>query len=224
MKGKLYLVSTPIGNFEDITIRALNVLKNADLIVCEEFKEAKRLLSHFTIDKELINLNEHNEEESSLIVIEKLSAGQNIALISDCGTPVFSDPGKMLVNLCIQNEIKVVPVPGASSLMAALVASGTDLNKFYYYGWLSPKKDLRRKQLLDLKKRKETVVLMETPYRLETLLADVAKFLGSKTNCVLAFELTTEKENFYRGTAEQILKIVSDKKLKGEFVLILERE
>lgn len=224
MKGKLYLVSTPIGNFEDITIRALNVLKNADLIVCEEFKEAKGLLSHFTIDKELINLNEHNEEESSLIVIEKLSAGQNIALISDCGTPVFSDPGKMLVNLCIQNEIKVVPVPGASSLMAALVASGTDLNKFYYYGWLSPKKDLRRKQLLDLKKRKETVVLMETPYRLETLLADVAKFLGSKTNCVLAFELTTEKENFYRGTAEQILKIVSDKKLKGEFVLILERE
>ena len=221
MKGKLFLVSTPIGNYDDITLRALKVLKSVDLIVCEEFKEARRLLSHYDIEKDLLNLNEHNEKEASNEVVEKLIAGKNIALISDCGTPVFSDPGKVLVDLCIKNDIKIVPVPGASSLLAALVASGADLNKFYYYGWLSPKKDLRRKQLLDLKKRKETIVLMETPYRLKTLLADVSKILGGKTNCVLAFELTTEKENFYRGTAEQLLKIVNDKKLKGEFVLIL---
>jgi len=230
MKGELYIVSTPIGNYDDITLRALKVLKSVDLIVCEEFKEARRLLSYYKIEKELINLNEHNEEETSNEIIEKLTAGKNIALISDCGTPVFSDPGKVLVDLCIQNEIKIVPVPGASSLLSALVASGTDLNRFYYYGWLSPKKELRRKQLLDLKKRKsagsfgETVVLMETPYRLKTLLIDIAKILGEKTNCVLAFELTTEKENFYRGTAEQLLKIVNDKKLKGEFVLILDKE
>jgi len=230
MKGELYIVSTPIGNYDDITLRALKVLKSADLIVCEEFKDARRLLSYYKIEKELINLNEHNEEETSNEIIEKLTAGKNIALISDCGTPVFSDPGKVLVDLCIQNEIKIVPVPGASSLLSALVASGTDLNRFYYYGWLSPKKELRRKQLLDLKKRKsagsfgETVVLMETPYRLKTLLIDIAKILGEKTNCVLAFELTTEKENFYRGTTEQLLKIVDDKKLKGEFVLILDKE
>jgi 16S rRNA (cytidine1402-2'-O)-methyltransferase len=221
MKGKLFLVSTPIGNYDDITLRALKVLKSVDLIVCEEFKEARRLLSHYEIEKELFNLNEHNEKEASNEVIEKLITGKNIALISDCGTPVFSDPGKTLVDLCIQNEIKIIPVPGASSLLTALVASGADLNKFYYYGWLSPKKDLRRKQLLDLKKRKETLVIMETPYRLKTLLTDIAKILGSKTNCVLAFEPTTEKENFYRGTAEQLLKIVDEKKLKGEFVLIL---
>ncbi len=222
MKGKLFLVSTPISNYDDITLRALKVLKAVDLIVCEEFKDARRLLSNYEIEKDLLSLNEHNETETSKEVVEELLAGKNIALISDCGTPVFSDPGKVLVDLCIQNEIKIVPVPGVSSLLAALVASGADLNKFYYFGWLSPKKDLRRKQLLDLKKRKDTVVLMETPYRLKTLLTDVAKILGSKTNCVLAFELTTENENFYRGTAEQLLKMANEKKLKGEFVLILQ--
>ena len=228
MKGKLFLVSTPIGNYDDITLRALKVLKAVDLIACEEFKEALRLLSNYEIEKDLLNLNEHNETEDSKEIVEKLLAGKNLALISDCGTPVFSDPGKVLIELCIKNDIKIVPIPGASSLLAALVASGADLNKFYYYGWLSPKKDLRRKQLLDLKKRKsagsfgETVVLMETPYRLKTLLTDISKILGGKTNCVLAFELTTEKENFYRGTAEQLLKIVNEKKLKGEFVLILQ--
>lgn len=222
MKGKLFLVSTPIGNYEDITLRALKVLKSADFIVCEEFKEARRLLSHYGIEQELVSLNEHNENEASNEVIEKLIAGKNIALISDCGTPVFSDPGKTLVDLCIRNEIKIIPVPGASSLLAALVASGADLNKFYYYGWLSPKKDLRRKQLLDLKKRRETTVLMETPYRLKALLTDIVKILGGKTNCVLAYELTTGNENFIRGTAEQILKIVDDEKLKGEFVILLE--
>ncbi len=224
MKGKLFLVSTPIGNFDDITLRALKVLKSVDLIVCEEFKEAHRLLSNYDIEKELLNLNEHNEKEASNEVIEKLIAGKNIALISDCGTPVFSDPGKILVDLCIQNKINILPVPGASSLLGALVASGAELNKFYYYGWLSPKKDLRRKQLLDLKKRKETIVLMETPYRLRTLLVDIIKILGGKTNCVLAFELTKERENFYRGTAEQLLIIVDKEKLKGEFVLILDRK
>jgi len=222
MKGKLYLVSTPIGNYDDITVRAVKVLRSIDLVFCEEYKEARRLLSHYGIKKDLHNLNEHNENESSLEVLTKLKSGLNVALISDCGTPVFSDPGKVLVDLCIQNDIKIIPVPGASSILAALVASGVDMNQFYYYGWLSPKKDLRRKQLLDLKKIKETIVLMETPYRLNTLLADVVKIIGANTKCVLAFELTTEKEKFYRGTAEQLLKIAEDKKLKGEFVFIID--
>ena len=221
MKPKLYIVSTPIGNYEDITLRALRILKECDFIICEEFKEARRLLSNYKIEKELFSLNEHNENESANELILKLSEGKNAALISDCGTPLFSDPGHLLVDLALQNRIDVIPVPGVSSLLTALVGSGLDFEKFYYYGWLSPKKDIRRKQLLDLRKRRETIVLMDTPYRLKTLLEDVVKLLGSNIPSVLAFELTKEKEKFYRGNAQNIFNLVVKENLKGEFVLIL---
>jgi len=221
MKPKLYIVSTPIGNYEDITLRALRILKECDFIICEEFKEARRLLSNYKIEKELFSLNEHNENDSANELILKLLEGKTAALISDCGTPLFSDPGHLLVDLALQNRIEVVPVPGASSLLTALVGSGLDFEKFYYYGWLSPKKDIRRKQLLDLRKRRETIVFMDTPYRLKTLLKDIVKLLGSNIPCVLAFELTKEKEKFYRGNAQNILSAVERENLKGEFVLIL---
>jgi len=222
MKKALYIVSVPIGNYEDITLRALRMLKDVDFIVCEEFKEARRLLSKYKIEKNLFELNEHNEEKASDEILQMMLEGKSAALISDCGTPLFSDPGHLLVDLAIQNKIEVIPVPGASSLLAALVGSGLDFEKFYYYGWLSPKKDIRRKQLLDLKRRKETIVLMDTPYRLKTLVEDVVKILGTKIPCVLAFELTKEKEKFYRGNAGNILKHVEKEKLKGEFVLIIQ--
>ena len=221
MKPKLYIVSTPIGNYEDITFRALCILKECDFIICEEFREARRLLSHYKIQKELFSLNEHNENESANELILKLLEGKSAALISDCGTPLFSDPGHLLVDLALQNKIEVVPVPGTSSLLTALVGSGVDFEKFYYYGWLSPKKDIRRKQLLDLRKRKETIVLMDTPYRLKAVLEDIVKLLGPNIPCVLAFELTKEKEKFYRGNAQNILNLVEKENLKGEFVLIL---
>ena len=224
MKKTLFIVSTPIGNYEDITLRALNVLREVDFIICEEFKEARRLLSKYKIEKNLVELNEHNEEEASGEILQMLLDGKTAALISDCGTPLFSDPGHLLVDLAIQNKIDVIPVPGASSLLAALVGSGLDFEKFYYYGWLSPKKDIRRKQLLDLKRRKETIVLMDTPYRLKTLMEDVVKILGANIPCVLAFELTKEKEKFYRGNTGNILNHVDKEKLKGEFVLILDKE
>lgn len=224
MKKTLFIVSTPIGNYEDITLRALNVLREVDFIICEEFKEARRLLSKYKIEKNLVELNEHNEKESSDEIVQMLLDGKTAALISDCGTPLFSDPGHLLVDLAIQNKIDVIPVPGASSLLAALVGSGLDFEKFYYYGWLSPKKDIRRKQLLDLKRRKETIVLMDTPYRLKTLMEDVVKILGTNIPCVLAFELTKEKEKFYRGNTGNILNHVDKEKLKGEFVLILDKE
>jgi 16S rRNA (cytidine1402-2'-O)-methyltransferase len=179
MKNALYIVSTPIGNYDDITLRALNVLKEVDFIICEEFKEARRLLSKYKIGKKLVNLNEHNEKEASDEILKMMLEGKSAALISDCGTPLFSDPGHLLVDLAIQNKIEIVPVPGVSSLLTALVGSGLDFEKFYYYGWLSPKKDIRRKQLLDLKRRKETIVLMDTPYRLKTLMTDIVKLLGS---------------------------------------------
>jgi 16S rRNA (cytidine1402-2'-O)-methyltransferase len=143
---------------------------------------------------------------------------------------LFSDPGHLLVDLCIQNKIAVVPIPGVSSLLTALVGSGMDFEKFYYYGWLSPKKDIRRKQLLDLKKRKssgpngETIVLMDTPYRLKTLMEDIVKLLGPNIPCVLAFELTKEREKFYRGNTGNILSHVEKENLKGEFILIIQNK
>ena len=224
MKPTLYIVSTPIGNYEDITLRALRIIKECDFIICEEFKEARRLLSHYNIQKELVSLNEHTENEVANDLILKLLEGKSAALISDCGTPLFSDPGHLLVDLAIQNRIDVIPVPGVSSLLTALVGSGMDFEKFYYYGWLSPKKDFRRKQLLDLRKRKETIVLMDTPYRLKSVMEDIVKLLGPNIPCVLAFELTKENEKFYRGNAGNILNRVEKEKLKGEFVLIIKNK
>ncbi|HSL88868.1 MAG TPA: 16S rRNA (cytidine(1402)-2'-O)-methyltransferase [Ignavibacteriaceae bacterium] len=221
MKPVLYIVSTPIGNYEDITLRALRVLKECDFVICEEYKEARRLLLHFKIEKELFSLNEHNENDEADELIIKIKTSKSTALISDCGTPLFSDPGHLLVDLAIKNKIEVIPIPGASSILTALVGSGLDFEKFYYCGWLSPKKDIRRKQLLDLRKRKETIVLMDTPYRLRTLLQDVMKLLGEKTPVVLAYELTKEKEKFYRGTALNVFNIAERENLKGEFVLII---
>jgi 16S rRNA (cytidine1402-2'-O)-methyltransferase len=224
MKKTLFIVSTPIGNYEDITLRALNVLREVDFVICEEFREARRLLSKYKIEKELVELNEHNEEKVSDEILQMILEGKSAALISDCGTPLFSDPGHLLVDLVIQNKIKVVPVPGVSSLLAALVGSGLDFEKFYYYGWLSPKKDIRRKQLLDLKRRKETIILMDTPYRLKTLMEDIVKILGANIPCVLAFELTKEKEKFCRGNAGNILNHVEKENLKGEFVLVIQHK
>lgn len=221
MKPTLYIVSTPIGNYEDITLRALNTLKEVDFIICEEFKEARRFLSYYKIEKELISLNEHNEEEASREVLKKIKEGKSAALISDCGTPLFSDPGTQLVQMCIDAKTDVIPVPGASSIMSALVGSGFKLDKFYYAGWLSPKSDIRKKELLRLKNIKEIIVLMETPYRLKAILADVSKIFGEHVNIVVAFDLTLPKEQFLRGTAAHILKIAEEKKLKGEFVLII---
>src|SRR4030066_230238 len=224
MPGKLYIVSTPIGNYEDITIRALRILKEVDFIICEEFKEGRRLLSHYQIEKELFELNEHNENEAADDLLLKIIDGKSAALISDAGTPLFSDPGHLLVELCISQRIDVIPVPGANSLLPALIGSGLDFEKFYYYGWLSPKKDERKNELFKLKGIREIIVLLDTPYRLKSLLADVVKILGKNIRTVLAFELTMKSENFYRSTAEEILKIAEQKNLKGEFVLILDNK
>ena len=221
MKNKLYLVSTPIGNYEDITLRALRILKEVDFIICEEFKEARRLLSQYRIEKELFALNEHNENEIANEILLKILNGKSAALISDAGTPLFSDPGHLLVELCISQDIDVIPVPGANSLLPALIGSGFDFEKFYYYGWLSPKKEERRRELLQIKGIREVIVLLDTPYRLKSLLADVVKILGKNIRTVLAFDLTMKTEKFYRSTAEEILKIAEQKNLKGEFVLII---
>ena len=222
MYGCLYLVSTPIGNYKDITLRAIDILKSVNFIICEEFKEARRLLANYKINKELVSLNEHNEKEASEEILPRLLQGESAALISDCGTPLFSDPGHSLLDLCLTKKIGVIPVPGVSSLLPAITASGLHVEKFYYYGWLSPKKEERRKQLIKLRDLKEVIVILDTPYRLKTLLSAVQKVFSRNLNIVLAFELTKEKEKFYRGTIAEILTTAQKQNLKGEFVLVLD--
>ncbi len=222
MKTALYIVPTPIGNCEDITLRAIRVLKEVDFIICEEYKPAYRLLSKYNIEKELISLNEHNEKEVSREIANKILEGKNAALISDAGTPLFSDPGHLLVDLCISYKIKIVPLPGANSILPALVASGLNINNFYYYGWLSPKKEIRKNQLRKLKSLKELIIILETPYRLKRLLNDIIKHFGPGQFIVLAYKLTMKEEKIFRDSASMVLQEVEKENLKGEFVLLLD--
>lgn len=222
MKRKLYLVSTPIGNKDDITLRALKVLRESDIIICEELKPARRLLSNYDIQKELFPLNEHNEIESAKEVLKLIKEGKTVSLISDGGTPLFSDPGHYLVSLCIQNNIDIVPVVGANSLIPALIGSGLDIEKFYYYGWLSPNKENRRKELNQLKNLNQLILILDTPYRLIKLLTDVELIFGKSVKVVVAYKLTMEEEKFYRGEISAVLSEIKKNGLKGEFVLLID--
>jgi 16S rRNA (cytidine1402-2'-O)-methyltransferase len=222
MNGNLYIVSTPIGNYEDITLRALDRLKKADLIVCEEYKIARRMLSHYGIKKELISLNEHNERESSGEILRLLLDGKSAALISDCGTPLFSDPGHTLLDLCLSNDVEIEIIPGVNSLIPAITGSGLRVEQFYFAGWLSPKREIRRKELIKLKSVNEVIALMETPYRLRTVLKDIKSVFGNNMHGVLAFEITSDNEKYYRGTLKKIYDEAEKNKLKGEFVLLLD--
>jgi 16S rRNA (cytidine1402-2'-O)-methyltransferase len=222
MSGILYLAATPIGNYDDITIRALNVLKSVDVIVGEEIRECRRLLKHYGIDKLVELINEHNEQEDSDKIIGLLKADKNIALISDSGTPVFSDPGRLLVRKAIVQKIKVIPLPGASSLMPALTVSGFDIEKFVFVGWLSPKSDKRKIELRELLKEKRTMVLMDTPYRLMQLLRDMSDVFGQNRKLSLSYNLTMEDEEIFCGTAKQLYESLSKRNLKGEFVIVVE--
>jgi 16S rRNA (cytidine1402-2'-O)-methyltransferase len=222
MAGVLYLVATPIGNFQDMTFRALDVLRAADLVICEERREGNRLLSHFGISKPLELLNEHNEAAATHTILQVLRSGKSVALVSDCGTPVFSDPGQMLVRSANESGIQVVPLPGASSLMPALTVTGFPIDQFLYYGWLSPKKERRRAELRQLQQERRTLVLMETPYRLGTVLRDLADTFGDSRRVCLAFNLTLPDEKIYHGTANTLYRDLGEKDLKGEFVIVVE--
>lgn len=222
MSGILYLVATPIGNFDDMTFRGLEVLKSADIIVCEERREGERLLRHFRIDKPVQQLNEHNEAAASHIILEQLIDGKNVALVSDCGTPVFSDPGQILVRKAVEKKVRVVPVPGASSLMPALTVSGFSIDQFLFYGWLSPKKERRRAELKQLRHERRTIVLMDTPYRLLPLLRDLAETFANTRRLCIAFNLTMPDERMFYGNAVELSRQLSALDLKGEFVIVIE--
>jgi 16S rRNA (cytidine1402-2'-O)-methyltransferase len=220
--GTLFLVATPIGNWEDITLRALRVLKEVDLVVYEERKEGSRLLRHYGIEKPVESLNEHNEAAESQAILERIRAGISVALISDAGTPVFSDPGRILVQKAIQSKIPVVPIPGASSLLPALIVSGFPIQEFVFQGFLSPKRNRRVAELLQLKREPRTVVLMDAPYRLVQLVRDIAEVFGASRRICVAFDLTLPTEQVFHGTAPELYKQFAGEERKGEFVLMLE--
>jgi len=222
MAGSLYLVATPIGNLEDITQRAIRVLREVDVVVYEERKEGARLLHHFNIEKPVESLNEHNEDASTYIILDKLKEGKSVALVSDAGTPVFSDPGQLLVRKATEQGIKIVPIPGASSLMPALTVSGFPIDQFVFYGFLSPKRNRRIAELQELKREKRTVVLMDAPYRLAQLVRDIAEVLGNTRKVCVAFDLTLPTEEVFHGTAIDLYQKFSKAEKKGEFVLMLD--
>jgi 16S rRNA (cytidine1402-2'-O)-methyltransferase len=222
MTGTLYLVATPIGNFADITFRAIEVLKQVDIVVYEERKEGGRLLRHFGIEKPVESLNEHNEAAATFIILDHLTKGKSVAVVSDCGTPVFSDPGQLLVRKAIDAGVKVVPIPGASSLMPALTVSGFSIDQFVFYGWLSPKRPRRIAELQQLKRERRTIVLMDTPYRLLALLKDISDTFGAARRLCVAFDLTLPDEEIFHGTGPALFEKFTKLDKKGEFVVVIE--
>jgi len=218
-QGCLFIVATPIGNYKDMTIRATEILQSVDSVICEEFREGSTLLKKLGIKNELILLNEHNEETQSPEIIALLKQGQSLALISDCGTPVFADPGHLLLRMVVQADIPIVPVPGPSSLMAALSVCHFPMERFLFGGFLPRNKEERRQELHRLRKANLPVVLMDTPYRMVALMRDVANVFGSKRQVVLACDLTLPSERIYRGRVGAVLGQIEGR--KSEFVLII---
>lgn len=221
MKGILYLVATPIGNIDDITLRAIQILREVDLVVVEERKEGFKLLRHLGIDAQIESINEHNEEEASSYVLDHLLKGQSVALVSDAGTPLFADPGTVLVQMALAKGIRVAPIPGASSILPALTSSGFPIKKFVFEGFLSPKRENRIKELRSFRAEKRAIVLMDTPYRLLQLLKDIVDVFGESRMLSVAFDLTLPTEEIRRGSPKELYQHFSKGKKKGEFVIII---
>lgn len=220
MSGKLYLVATPIGNLEDITLRAIRILKEVDLILAEDTRQTLKLLNHLEISKTLISYHRHNEEIKVDNIIKKLEEGVNIALVSDAGTPVISDPGEVVVKEALKNDIEVIPIPGACALINGLIASGLDSKEFSFYGFLSLNKKLRKEKLEEIKNENKTVILYEAPHKILNTLNDLSEILGNR-KIVIARELTKIHEEYIRGTTQEILE--KYKEPRGEHIIIIEK-
>lgn len=218
-EGELYIVATPIGNLEDITIRAIRILKEVDIIAAEDTRHTLKLLNHLDIVKPLISYHRHNEEIKTEELINKLLEGKKIALVSDAGTPIISDPGGEIVKKAIENNIKVIPVPGPCALITALIASGMDAKEFTFIGFLPMNKKNRKEKLAEIEQENKTTILYEAPHKLLTTLQDLKDIVQNR-KIVLAKELTKIHEAYITGTVTELLEIV--KEPKGEYVIIIE--
>jgi len=218
--GCLYLVATPIGNLEDISLRALRILKEADLIACEDTRQTIKLLAHYGVHKQLESYHEHNEMTRAPELVIELEQGARIALVSDAGTPVISDPGHRLVTLCLRHGIPVVPVPGPSAMVAALAASGLATDEFVFLGFLPARPGERRKAMRALAGEARTLVFYEAPHRIVDTLEDALEILGDRP-AVLAREVTKIHEEFLRGHLSELLERLAKKPPRGEITLII---
>ena len=217
--GKLYLVATPIGNLDDITYRAVKVLNEVDLIAAEDTRHSLKLLNHLNISKPLISYHRHNEDNKTEVLINKILNGENIAIITDAGTPAISDPGEEVVKQAIEKNIEIIPIPGACALINALICSGMNTKEFCFYGFLSLNKKIRKNQFEKLKKEDKTIIIYEAPHKINQTLKDILSEIGDR-NIVLARELTKIHEEFIRGKVSEIIEKYQE--LKGEMIIIIE--
>jgi 16S rRNA (cytidine1402-2'-O)-methyltransferase len=219
--GTLYLVPTPIGNLDDMTFRAVQTLKEVDLVACEDTRVTQKLLNHFEIDTAKVSYHEHNVHAQTNELIRDLLDGKNIAQVSDAGMPSISDPGVELVAAAVAQNIPVVPLPGANAALTALIASGLAPQPFTFYGFLSRKKSELNEELEQLKDKTETLMFYESPHRLVRFLKELVNVFGKERKVVLARELTKRYEEFIRGTAKEVLDWADETELRGEFVVLV---
>ena len=219
MQGKLYLVATPIGNLEDITLRAIKILEEVDLIAAEDTRHTLKLLNYLAISKPLISYHRHNEELKKEELINKLLEGKNIAIVTDAGTPGISDPGEEIVKSAIENNIQVIPIPGACAAINALIVSGLSTKEFMFLGFLPLNKKLRNNKLEEIKSETKTIIIYEAPHKLKTTLEDLKSILNNR-QVVIAKELTKIHEKIIRGTIEDV--ILECENPKGEYIILIE--
>ena len=217
--GKLYIVATPIGNLEDITYRAINVLQNVDIIAAEDTRHTLKLLNHYNITKHLISYHRHNEDIKSDELLNKLKNGNNVALVSDAGTPGICDPGAIIIKKCLEQNIQVIPIPGACAFVNGLICSGLNTDAFLFLGFLPLNKKNRKYRLEQIENSKQTIIIYEAPHKLQTTLEDLQKILGDR-KIVIARELTKIHEEFIRGNVDEVIEKTKD--IKGEIIILIE--
>ena len=221
-KGQLFVIGTPIGNLEDITLRAISTLKNVDIILAEDTRNSKKILDAHNIDTKMMSYHDHSSEKEIKKIVDLLRNGKQLALISDAGTPTISDPGYGLIRDCIRNEIGIVPIPGVSSITAAMSISGLPSDSFTFVGFL-PQKKGRLKKIKDLQKLDNTIILFESPFRLEKTLNQLLEHLGDRS-VVVGRELTKLYEEVIRGNLRSVIKYFSKSKVKGEIVIMIGKD
>lgn len=219
MAGKLYLVATPIGNLEDISLRAINILKEVDIIAAEDTRHTLKLLNHLKISKPLISYHRHNEEIKSEELINKLLDGKNIAVVTDAGTPGISDPGEEIVKVAIENNIQIIPIPGACAAINALIISGISTKEFVFLGFLPLNKKLRNNKLEEIKNETKTLIIYEAPHKLKSTLEELKRILESRKLAIVK-ELTKIHENVIRGSIEEVIEQCDSP--KGEYIIVIE--